>query len=177
MCENEMGRIHIYCGEGAGKTTAAVGLAIRAAGQGLRVVFAQFMKGSDSGEIRLLRKIDNIVVLRNDVDFGFSNGFTDEVREHITKLHNDTVRRIKDLLEKNTVDLLILDEINSAYELGLVDQGVIDKIVTKDRNVEIVLTGRNPQEKFLELANYVSEIKCKKHPFYEGVTARKGIEF
>lgn len=174
----EKGLIHIYSGDGVGKTTAATGLAVRAAGNGKKVVFAQFMKGSPSGEISVLKRVKNITVFRNDIDFGFSNHFTEEIKKEITGKHNQTLAEIFELLENEQIDLLILDEINSAYALNLIDKDRVDALVfRKPQKLELVLTGRNPREEFVKAADYVSDIKCVKHPFYKGIPARKGIEY
>lgn len=174
----DKGLLHIYSGEGVGKTTASVGLAIRAAGNNMKVVFCQFMKGAPSGEIEVLKKIPEITVFRNDIDFGFSPTFTDEKKSSITSFHNATLEKAMEIMKSEVIDLLILDEINPAYELELVDREFVKNIVlNRDEHLEIVMTGRNPDAVFMEKADYISEIACVKHPFYNGVKARKGIEF
>ena len=174
----ELGLMHIYCGDGVGKTTASLGLALRAAGCDKKVIFAQFMKGSPTGEIAILNKIDNITVIRNNIDFGFSPSFSEETKNKITVMHNETLEKVVNLTKLQKTDLVILDEFNSAYELDLIDKEKSDNfILHKPDFLEIVLTGRNPNEKFVEAADYISDIKCIKHPYEKGIIARKGIEY
>lgn len=172
------GLIHIYCGDGKGKTTAALGLALRAAGNGMRVVFAQFLKGSDTSELNSLQLIKEITVLRNDIDYGFYNQMTEEEKEAIKELHNKTLEKALDMVAKEECDLLILDEVIATYNYGLINQRIIDELlVNKKPELELVLTGRNPVEHFIEKADYVSEIKKIKHPYEQNIMARKGIEY
>lgn len=172
------GLIHIYCGEGKGKTTASIGLAVRAAGCGKKVVFAQFLKGSDTSELNTLKLIPNITIMRNTIDFGFYNKMTDADKEAIAKLHNETLKSALQLVKEEACDLLILDEILPAYNLQLIDIAIVDELITnKKYELELVLTGRGPKEHFIQAADYVSEIKKIKHPFDQNICARKGIEF
>lgn len=171
------GLIHIYCGDGKGKTTAALGLALRAAGSGMKVVILQFLKGRPVNELESLKLIPGITVFRNSKDFGFFNTMTDQDKADITKMHNENLKKALDMVEKETCGLLILDEIIPAYNHGLVDKGLIDNLVeNKSEELELVLTGRDPAPLFLEKADYVSEIKKIKHPYDNNIGARKGIE-
>lgn len=172
------GLIHIYCGDGKGKTTASMGLAIRAAGNGMNVLFTQFLKGSDTSELNSLKQIKEITVLRNAIDYGFFNQMTEEDKEAITKLHNETLLQAIQAVKDKTVDLLILDEIIATYNYNLVDKHLVDELIqSKPEYLELVLTGRDPAEHFIAAADYVSEIKKVKHPFDKRIGARKGIEY
>jgi cob(I)alamin adenosyltransferase len=166
--------IHIYTGEGKGKTTAALGLALRVAGRGKRVVILQFMKGRDTGEIHSLKFIPNITVLRNKEDYGFFRDMDEGTR---IKIIGDNNRNLTEALAL-PCELLVLDEVLSAYNLGAVDRELIDELVFKTgEKPELVLTGRDPPPHLVEAADYVSEIRKIKHPYDRGVQARKGIEY
>lgn len=173
-----MGLIHIYCGNGKGKTTAAIGLAVRAAGAGMRVRFVQLLKGSDTSELNSIKFIPNISVDRCDEDYGFTFTMTDEDKCKITACHNRILTDALSLAENGEIDMLIVDEFNAACTYNLVDKALADKLVlNKPDALELILTGRCPDERYVEAADYVSEIQSLKHPFKAGVTARKGIEY
>ncbi len=164
--------LHIYCGDGKGKTTAALGLAVRAAGAGLRVHIVQLMKGSPTSELAALARIPGISVARCDRDYGFSWKMSERDKSEITECHNRLMGEAFSL----GADMVILDEFNSAYANGLLDREAAEKLIG-EAAAEIVLTGRDPDPRFLEKADYISEIQCVRHPYERGVTARKGIEF
>lgn len=168
--------LQIYCGDGKGKTTAALGLAVRAAGAGKRVHIIQMMKGRDTSELEALRKIPQITLRRCDRDYGFTFSMSDEDRAEITERHNELLREAERMMGE--IDLLILDEFNCAYRSGLLDRDMARRFIlsAKDER-EIVLTGRGPDEKFIEEADYVSEISALKHPYTRGIAARRGIEY
>lgn len=169
-----MGLLHIYCGDGKGKTTASLGLALRASGAGMKVCLVQFMKGGETSELDTLKLIPNITVMRCDKKYGFFKNMTDKDKADISECHNCL---IKSAFESGA-DLIVLDEFNSAYGYGLMDKAVAEKcILNSKEHAEIVLTGRNPADIFVKSADYVSEICCKKHPYEKGITARKGIEY
>lgn len=173
-----MGFLHIYCGEGKGKTTAALGLALRAAGAGKTVRIIQLLKGTNTSELEALRLIPNIKVTRCDKNYGFVNKMTEADKTEITACHNKLLSEGYELVKSGTVDMLIIDEFNAAYDYNLLDKKAAEEFLTcREFPAEIVITGRNPAEKFLNIADYISEIKCVKHPFDSGISARKGIEF
>jgi cob(I)alamin adenosyltransferase len=166
--------IHIYTGDGKGKTTAAMGLAVRAAGCGRRVVIVQFMKGRDTGEINILRSLPNVTVLRNARDYGFFSRTNEASRTQIIAENNQNLQTALAL----PADLLILDEAIGAYNLGAVDKAALDALLAESSpERELVLTGRDPPPNLTEAADYVSEIRKIKHPFDKGVKARAGIEY
>lgn len=168
--------IHIYCGDGKGKTTAATGLAVRAAGCGKKVFFVQFFKNGVSSEIKFLKKSDNITVLFEPKYYGRVSNMTDEERQECRasymKLFSESVNQA----EENSADVIILDEIISAYNHGFVEK---DKLLSfLDRaKMEVVMTGRSPAKELSERADYITEMKKIRHPFDHGIMARKGIEF
>ncbi|GHV80537.1 cob(I)alamin adenosyltransferase [Spirochaetia bacterium] len=166
--------IHIYSGDGKGKTTAAMGLAIRAAGRGKKVVIVQFMKGQDTGELRSLDRIPGITVLRYKQNYGFFHTADEEKRLKMIAANNSNLKEALAI----PGDLLVLDEVFSAYALGAVDRGMIDDLVLgKQDKPELVLTGREPPQHIIDAADYVSEIRKVKHPYDQGVNAREGIEY
>lgn len=166
--------IHIYCGDGKGKTTAAMGLAFRMAGHGKKVHIIQFLKGSESGEISFLNGTD-ITVARCDKNYGFYNSMSDTDKAEITECHNKNLKEALSSLDK--LDMLVLDEIFAAVNLRLIDMELVKTVVENCADTELVLTGRNPNEYFAQKADYISEIKKIKHPFDTGADAREGIEF
>ncbi len=177
MKENrtEQGLIHLYCGDGKGKTTAALGLAVRAAGYGNRVTIVQFLKSTDTGELHTLKKIPNIEIIRSHEMLGFTFRMNEQEKQHAAVVQQELFSQA--LSSAQRCDLLILDEIMAAINTGMisVDQ-VVQLIETKPQTLEIVMTGRNPPLELVELADYFSEIRKIKHPFDRGVPARDAIE-
>ena len=170
--------LQIYCGDGKGKTTAALGLAIRAAGNGMQVHFVQFLKGSPTSELEILKRIPEITVLRCDRDYGFTFQMNDEDKAKITGWHNRMLSEAMDRVYQRKTDMLILDEFFVAYNCNLLDKELASRLVFGIHNrTELVLTGRDPEQQFLDLADYVSEIKAVKHPYQNGISARAGIEY
>ncbi len=168
--------IHIYTGSGKGKTTAATGLAVRAAGSGMRVCFFQFLKNGSSSEIGILRNIG--IDVRFSADCGkFSFHMTPEDREIVTSAHNELLRCALDIVTSGSADMVVLDEIFAAYNNSLLDRRLARSIVSSAGNTELVLTGRSPSRFFRERADYISRIDAVKHPFTKGIRARKGIEY
>jgi len=131
-----------------------------------------------TSELQSIEFIPNITISRPQKNYGFTFSMTDSQKEELTVCHNgllcDAVQKIKN----GEIQLLILDEFFAAYNNNLIDRKIAEKTVfEKSDNCELVLTGRNPSEKFINSADYVSEIKAVKHPFIKGITARKGIEY
>ncbi len=170
--------MHIYCGDGKGKTTAALGLAIRAAGSGMRVGFVQFLKGCDTSELCILADIPEITVRRCDRDYGFTFRMTDADKAAITQCHNNLLAEAREWVQRGEVQMLVLDEFCAAYRLSLLDRVLaLELIAQMPEGCELVLTGRDPAQELLECADYVSEIHAVKHPYEKGIAARKGIEY
>jgi cob(I)alamin adenosyltransferase len=172
-----LGLVHIYTGDGKGKTTAAIGLAVRAYGSGLKVLLVQFLKGSPSGEINSFKKLDGFSVVRCDKIKKFVINMNEEERNEASKYVGDLFKEISEKAIDGSIDMLILDEIFGAITTGFITkEQVVELIKNKDSNVELVLTGRDAPEEIIELSHYVSEIKAIKHPYNIGIQARKGIE-
>lgn len=174
----EKGLIHIYCGDGKGKTTAALGLALRAAGAGKRVHIVQLLKGNPTSELSSLALLPNITVARPEKNFGFTFNMTEKQKSELTDIHNRLLANALDKMNCGDTDMLIIDEFFAAYNKNLLDREMAERIVFEKAFVcELVLTGRAPDRKFIDASDYVSEIKCVKHPYEQGISARKGIEF
>jgi cob(I)alamin adenosyltransferase len=165
--------VHIYTGNGKGKTTAAMGLAVRAAGQGKRVMIVQFHKGRETGELFSLAKIPGITVLRNRGDYGFFSALDEETRRRVIEENNENL----EAAIGSGADMIILDEALGAYNNGSVSRDAIDLLAESGGAAEVILTGRNAPRHLVDAADYVSEIVKIKHPYEKGVEARKGIEF
>ncbi len=172
------GLIHIYTGNGKGKTTASIGLAVRAAGCGKKVVFVQFFKGRDCGELHSFEELPNVTVIRHSSSHGFYKNMSDEEKELVRLEHDRFLSEALEKVKNGECDLLVLDEVISAYVHGMLDCAAVDELLSnKPEELELVLTGRNAPESFIEAADYVTEMKKIKHPFDKGIPARKGVEF
>ena len=168
--------IHLYHGDGKGKTTAACGLAIRASGHGMKVLFAQFFKDGSSGEIAAMSAFTNIVTRCPQLHYGRFKTLTDSQRAQICECYREYLTRLIDDAEK--YDLVVLDEVVSARNYGCIDRHeLLDFLRAQGQRREIVLTGRSPAPELLELADYVTEMRNEKHPFAHAVPAREGIEY
>lgn len=172
------GLIHVYHGNGKGKTTAAVGLSVRALGCGKRVIFSQFMKGQETGEIEALSHLPKVTILRSQKDFPFYSQMSDEQKQEIRDIHNDILEKLSEIVANKQADLIIMDEITYPYKWGLINRDRFLQLMEACRgNVELVLTGRNPDDVMLDKADYITEMKCLRHPYEKGIMAREGIEF
>jgi len=172
----KQGLVHIYCGDGKGKTTASLGLTLRAAGSGMSVVYVQFFKDGKSAEFNMLSRVDNVILLPPGKTFGFSWTLNEEEKQEAAAFYTSHFHRAAELARLS--DLLVLDEIVGACSTGFVpEQEVLQFLKTKPAGLEVVLTGRDPSPALLEAADYVTEMKKIKHPFDRKIPARKGIEF
>lgn len=166
--------IQVYTGNGKGKTTAALGLAIRAAGAGFNVYIGQFAKGRNYSELAILKNLKNIEVEQ----FGRRCFIRANPDKEDKRLACDGLQRVKKVILSGKRRLVILDEINIAIKFKMVSsRDVISILKEAPRNMEIILTGRYACSGILKLADLVSEIKEKKHYYNKGVKARRGIEF
>ena len=168
--------IHIYCGDSKGKTTAALGLILRHVGAGGKAVLAQFLKSTPTGELAALERL-GVPVYRNTLPHGFFPNMSDEMKEKVRTMHNRTLEEAARLARSNECSLLVLDELNPALSLGLIDRDAVLSLLDDHGDAELVVTGRDPDEALLARADYITEMKLVKHPFEKGVKARKGIEF
>ena len=168
------GYVQVYTGDGKGKTTAALGLVLRAVGAGLKVYIAQFIKKGDYSEINALRRFSADVTLEQFGRGRFTKGKASN--EDIAAAREGLVR-IKEIVSSGGYDLVILDEANVAVTYGLVtEQELLDIIDLKPEHMELVITGRNASARIVDKADLVSEVKVIKHYFKKGVKARIGIE-
>ena len=160
------GLIHIYCGDGKGKTTASIGLTIRCVGRGGKVLFVQFLKERKTGEIAVLTTLPSVTVRRGKGTGKFTFQMNSLELAAAKKIQEETFDYICRICRENPPDLLIMDEIIGACTTGLVSEDkLIHFLASKPIQTEVVLTGRNPSQKLIALADYVSEIKKIKHPF------------
>jgi len=172
------GLIHIYTGEGKGKTTASFGLAKRAAGHGKKVLVLQFLKSGikNSGEINSAKELGiKVIKFRNQTTPLFDPKVN--LSDLKTSLQNAIARTVKEL-KSNVYDLVVMDEFNTVLGCGYAEMKDVEKILdAKPENVELIFSGRGAPKELIEIADYVTEMKMIKHPFEKGVKARKGIEF
>lgn len=170
----EQGMVHLYHGDGKGKTTAAMGLALRAAASGKRVAILQFLKDGDSHEVKMLAKLPNVTVLAGKVCSAFSWNMTPRQLQETRELHDQLLQKALEL----NCDVLVLDEVCGACSTNLLSMEPLQQLLEhKPQGLEIVMTGRNPQPCLLERADYITEMVKRKHPFDKGVAAREGIEY
>lgn len=158
--------IHVYHGDGKGKTTAAMGLALRMLAAGRRVVVVQFLKDGESGEARLLGEHFGVPVFAGKVSDKFTWSMSSEELAATCELHDGNLASALAELEGAQEGLLVLDE-------ALVDRA----LDMSARGVEVALTGRAPSRKIVEKADYITEMRCEKHPYEQGICAREGVEY
>ncbi len=176
MDEEQLGLLQVYTGDGKGKTTAALGLVMRAWGRGLKVCMIQFMKkGEDYGEILALRKMEGIELYQFGSDRLITK--TSLLPEDIVLAHR-ALALAEDAMASGEYDVVILDEINVALFFGLVTPSeVLSSLRKRRKEVEVILTGRNAPPEIIEEADLVTRMVAEKHPYDKGVIARAGIEF
>jgi cob(I)alamin adenosyltransferase len=171
------GIIQIYTGNGKGKTTAALGLVLRALGSNFKVALVQFLKHRDNvGEIQEIQKKFPEVIVHQ---FGTGNFVTkNNVSDADRKSALEGLNKAKELIQSNQFDLIVLDEINVVTYFGIIDPtDVLELIQNKPENLELVLTGRYASKEIINVADLVTEMKEIKHPYNNGFQARKGIEY
>ncbi|MDR3343592.1 MAG: cob(I)yrinic acid a,c-diamide adenosyltransferase [Treponema sp.] len=170
------GLIHVYIGDGKGKTTASVGLSVRAAGRDKKVIFAQFLKSGITGELRSLETL-GIPVIRSAIPLGFTCQM-DAAAQAACKAEQQRIwNQVLAVVQAGPVDLLVLDEVLDAINTKMLDEQELRSFVEhKPTELELVLTGRGPGEWLMEQADYISEVRKVKHPFTRGIPARIGIE-
>lgn len=172
----EQGLVQVYTGDGKGKTTAAVGLAMRAAGKGFRVLMVQFLKGRHYGEIESVKRMgDSFRIIQSGLDTFVKRG---EPSEEDVRLAREGLETAREAIMSGDYDVVILDEINCAVDLGVlaVDE-VLPLIDERPEGVELVLTGRGAPEEFCERADLITEMKNVRHCYDAGVGMREGIEY
>lgn len=166
--------IQVYTGNGKGKTTAAIGLAVRASGAGLKVYICQFVKGQDYAELKALKRFKNIKIEQ----YGRSCFIKKIPSEKDIALACQGLARVKEIIAQHSYNLVILDEVNIALKLKLIKLNELVKLLKKiPAKTEVVLTGRDAPGQILKIADLVSEVREVKHYFQKGIKARKGIEY
>jgi len=176
MPKLEKGLVQVYTGNGKGKTSAAFGLALRAIGRGLKVYIIQFIKGGfDYGELYIVDKLPSLKLKA----FGRGKFVTEKpAGKEDVKLAEEALALAEDVVKSGEYDMVILDEINVALNLKLINiEKVLELVKNKPKHVELILTGRYAPHEIIEAADLVTEMKEVKHPYNKGFSARKGIEY
>jgi cob(I)alamin adenosyltransferase len=171
------GRFLIFTGDGKGKTTAALGMALRMAGHGRRVLVVQFIKsGGSTGEIAALGRLPGVELVQKGM--GFIPKQDDEARERHRQAASEALELARQALAAGEHDLVILDEICIAISSGLIDEmRVLEAIETAPPETCLVLTGRSAPPRLVERADTVTEMRCVKHGYRAGIPAQQGVEF
>ncbi|MCJ7515928.1 MAG: cob(I)yrinic acid a,c-diamide adenosyltransferase [Dehalococcoidia bacterium] len=174
MVENNgKGLVHVYTGDGKGKTTAALGLAMRAAGQGMKVAFIQFLKGEPCGEHLFVKQYRPFEIVQISIGDSFKKS-----KEQLRQEARQTLAYAKQEILSKKYDLVVLDEIFVAISQGLITVKQVQELLdSKPASVELVLTGRNAPPEIAQRADLVTEMLMIKHPFTQGTSARRGIEY
>ena len=171
------GLIHIYCGDGKGKTTAGMGLCVRAAGYGYKVLVCQFMKDNRSSELGALKQIPQITVLPGPDQELFSFQMSPRQKEEKKRFFEQRLLRAFRHAQEEAFSVLFLDEVLYTVGLGLLEEEhLIAQLRSRPPHLEVILTGAEPSDRLQEMADYVSRICKIKHPYDRGVKARPGIE-
>ncbi|MDM8556611.1 cob(I)yrinic acid a,c-diamide adenosyltransferase [Desulfococcaceae bacterium HSG7] len=168
------GYVQVYTGDGKGKTTAAIGLAIRAAGAGLDVYIAQFVKMGEYSEIKALKRFADKITIEQ---YGFGCFIKRRPSKKDMQIARKGLKMVKNVIASGKFDVVILEEANIALKYGIISiHELSDIIITKPANIELVITGRYASPRIIELADLVTEMKVVKHYYQKGVKARVGIE-
>ncbi|MEN6534938.1 MAG: cob(I)yrinic acid a,c-diamide adenosyltransferase [Bryobacteraceae bacterium] len=176
--EDRHGLLIVYTGNGKGKTTAAMGMALRAVGQGFKVLMIQFIKGSwHYGELDSVKAFGDAFEIRV-MGRGFVNTVPGKVDPEDIRLAGEAWKAAVEAMQSEKYDMLILDEINCAVDYGMLPAGeVVGVLAARPAKLHVICTGRNAHEKLLEAADLVSEIREIKHPFQKGILAQRGVEY
>ncbi|MGI6704629.1 MAG: cob(I)yrinic acid a,c-diamide adenosyltransferase [Clostridia bacterium] len=175
----EKGLIQVYTGDGKGKTTAALGQALRAVGAGYRVYMVQFLKGGSTGELEAAKRLEpEFRIFRFEKERGFFWTLSDSEKKELKSEVNEAFEFIREVVRGEKCNILILDEVMGILHNGLltVDE-VCNLLEQKPDKMEIILTGRDVPEKIKEMAHLVTEMRLVKHPFDRGIGSREGIEW
>ena len=175
----ENGLIQVYYGNGKGKTTAAIGLGIRAIGSKYKVIMIQFLKNDETGEYRTLKELEpQFKVFHFEKKRGFTWQLTDEEKKELQSETQNALKFASKVMDTGECDILILDELLNSLQLGFVKESeVLELIENKPDEIELVLTGRTLPPSIAEKADYISHIDDVKHPMEKGMDARQGIEY
>lgn len=172
------GQIHIYTGEGKGKTTAALGLSMRAAGRDRKVLFVQFLKGQDTGEQYLMNKIPQITHVKLANARTFFHALTDEEQRSLIEETEKEWESLYEQISNGGFDLVVLDEIMAAMYLGIIPESKVMKLLQeKPFQMELVLTGRNAPDLISKEADLITEMRKIRHYYDQGILSREGTEY
>lgn len=170
--------IHVYYGDGKGKTTAAVGIAARAAGSKMKVLFVQFLKTEFSGERHTLSHTENVTLTFCPLELKFTFEMDEKEKQQASKIFREIFDGSVTRALTERYDMVVLDEIFDVINYDMVSESSVFEFITNaPASMEIVMTGHNPPERFIEVADYVTEFKKIKHPYDKGITGRIGVEF
>lgn len=171
------GLVHIYCGDGKGKTTCAMGLCCRAAGAGLRVMIYQFMKDGRGHERKVLESFPNVSYESEPRSVCFSFQMSEAMKKEERSRYLAQMQQVFERVQNQQADVLVLDEVLYAISCGLFPEEMLtDFLDHRPDGLEVILTGREASKEVLNRADYVSRIVKEKHPYDEGIAAREGIE-
>lgn len=169
---------HIYYGDGKGKTTAAIGLAVRAAGSKMKVLFVQFLKTEFSGERHILSHTENVTLTFCPLELKFTFDMDDKEKAQAAKIFKGIFDNAVTTALTEKYDMVVLDELFEAINAHMLSESEVYEFITNaPSSMEIVMTGHNPPQKFMDCADYITEFKKIKHPYDRGITGRIGIEF
>ncbi len=169
---------HIYYGDGKGKTTAAIGLAVRAAGSKMKVLFVQFLKTEFSGERHILSHTENVTLTFCPLELKFTFDMDDKEKAQAAKVFKGIFDSAVTTALTEKYDMVVLDEVFEAINAHMLSESEVYEFITNaPSSMEIVMTGHNPPQKFMDCADYITEFKKIKHPYDRGITGRIGIEF
>lgn len=169
---------HIYYGDGKGKTTAAIGLAIRVAGSKMKVLFVQFLKTEFSGERHILSHTENVTLTFCPLELKFTFDMDDKEKAQAAKIFKGIFDNAVTTALTEKYDMVVLDEVFEAINAHMLSESEVYEFITNaPSSMEIVMTGHNPPQKFMDCADYITEFKKIKHPYDRGITGRIGIEF
>lgn len=170
--------LHIYHGDGKGKTTAALGLTLRALGRGWTVTILQFMKSENSGERTILRGWSGVTLIDLPQRVKFSFQMDDADRAEASARYLYYCQQVMELAAEGKARLLVLDELCSAVNTGLLPlETALNLLDSLPEGTEVVITGRNPPQALLDRADYITQLQKERHPYDQGITARAGIEY
>ena len=170
--------IHAYYGDGKGKSTAAAGAALRAAGNRMRVMYVQFLKTENTGERLALQSIDGINLTSCPLELKFTYEMDDRERQQVSMMYRGIFERAVSITLSDRYDMIVLDEVFDVINEGMLSESSVCEFISNaPNNIEIIMTGRKPPKRFIDAADYVTEFKKHKHPYDRGIQARKGIEY
>lgn len=192
--KSKLGLVHVYTGDGKGKTTASLGLALRAIGNGFKVYMIQFLKSGSTGELVSSKNLEGFTIEQYGVDILKERQRQKTLMDYAERKAKGTrfvfepdieekescergLKHAKGIINSKEYDLVILDEINCAIDKGLIKLEDAIELIKNHGNTELILTGRDAPKEIIELADYVSVIQRVKHPWQKGIKARRGIEY